>query len=176
MKVAYRASLIFVSSIFATMAMAQSVETNVTASNGVVISKISDDFAGRHEYSAPAIEVRSAKGASVIAIPAKVRKGSALGEFSVVGFVMYNGDWRYYDSAVFRGGDPVDYTRTDSKVGSCRYGCTLTESFSIRLTPAQIAKHSEGGNIVVQIRSRSLDTAQISIPVSYIDAVNELAK
>lgn len=155
---------------------AQMIKSEVTASNGVVIDRNADDFAQRFEYSAPTIDFKSQNGATGAAFVAKIRKGGALGNLNIQGFIMYSGEWRMFKSAVFRGGDAVNYTRTSGNVGSCRYGCSLTENFSIDLTPAQIAKYAENGQIAVQIRSEATDTAILNIPVSYINAVNEVAK
>ena len=157
-------------------ASAQMVKSQVTASNGVIVDVNSDAFAGRSEYSAPDLKFGSQGGANGFAFVAKVRKGTVLGALNVQGFIMYSGEWRFFKTALFKGGDPVKYVRTDGKVGSCRYGCSLTESFQMEFTPAQIAAHTENGILSVQIRADSGDTAILNIPVSYLVAVNELAK
>lgn len=155
---------------------AQMVKSHVTASNGVVVDVNSDSFAGRAEYSAPNIDFKSEQGASGLALVAKVKRGGTLGTLNVQGFLMYSGEWRFFKSAVFKGGDPVKYTRTDGKVGSCRYGCTLTVSFQMEFTPAQLTAHAENGILAIQIRATSGDTAIVNLPISYLVAVNEVAK
>lgn len=159
-------------------AQAQMVESHVTASNGVVVDVNSDDFAGRAEYTSPSIKFKAAEGSgSGSVLVAKIKKASALGPLIVDGFIVYSGDWQYFESAVYRGGDPVDFKRTGGEVGSCRYGCTLTESFRMNITPADVKKHAEGGVVIVQIRAtKNGNTALISIPASYLDAVQEVAK
>jgi len=157
-------------------AQAQAIKSTVMASNGVEITKSIDEFAGRYEFLAPRQETKSAKGAFVSSVVAKVRAGDQNFPTSIQGFIIYYGDWRRFDYAVFRGGDPVNYKNTDKDVGSCRNGCQLTESFMIELTPADIAKHAESGKVPIQIRSQGSDTVMLEIPVAYIDAVNEIAK
>lgn len=147
-------------------------ETQYTASNGVVVDVNSDEFAGRAEYSAPSIKLQGdVTGAALVAI---IKKAGTEGPLHVQGFAMYNGDWRYYDKAVFRGGESVNFTRTHSNVGSCRYGCTLTEGFNFQITPEQLAKYSEGGVVTIQVRSaKTTKHYLIEMPVSYFDAVQE---
>jgi hypothetical protein len=159
-------------------AASQMVETTITATNGIEVSKNSDEFAGRFEYSAPIIRFTTAEGrGNGFALVAKIRRGQSLGDLNVQGSIVYSGDWEFYTNAVFKGGDAVDYKRTGGDVGSCRYGCTLTESFVIHLTAAQIKAHAENGVVPIQIRAtKSSNTAILNIPVSYIDAVNEVAK
>lgn len=150
-------------------------ETKVMAANGVSVSVNGDDFAGRYEYVAPSIDI-SGGGVNGAFFIAAIKKGSTPAMDSYQGFVMYSGEWRFYKSAVFRGGDPVKYTRTDGKVGSCRYGCTLTENFLIELTPAEITKYAVNGIVEIQVRAQNTQTFMLSIPVRYIDAVNEVKK
>jgi hypothetical protein len=155
---------------------AQAVKSTVTASNGVEIIKSVDEFAGRYEFLAPREETKSAKGAFVSSVVAKVKAGGQNFPTSIQGFIIYYGDWRRFDYAVFRGGDPVNYKNTDKDVGSCRNGCQLTESFIIELSPEDIAKHAEGGKVPIQIRSQGSDTVMLEIPVAYVEAVNEIAR
>lgn len=151
-------------------------ETAVTASNGVTISVNGDDFADRYEYVAPSIDISDGNLTGAFFVAA-IKKGATPTINAYQGFVMYSGEWRFYKSAVFRGGDPVRYTRTDGKVGSCRYGCTLTENFSIQLSRAEIAKYAVDGIVQIQVRSQSsTQTFMISIPVAYITAVDEVKK
>lgn len=105
-----------------------------------------------------------------------MRRAKVLGELNIQGFFIYSGEWKFFTSAVFKGGDPVNYTRLGGDVSSCRYGCTLTENFFIKISDEEIKKHSIEGFVSIQIRSKGLDTAILSIPVEYITAVNEVAK
>jgi hypothetical protein len=160
----------------ATGASAEMQKSQFTASNGIVVDVNSDDFAGRAEYSAPVIRFSPDNGGTGIALVARTRNAGALGELNVQGFVMYSGDWRFYGSAIFKGGAPAKFKSLGHKVGSCRYGCTLTENFLVELTPAEVEKHAEGGMLPLQIRGRSSDTAIIQVPVSYLKAVLEVAR
>jgi hypothetical protein len=164
--------------LMASPAVAQMVKSKVTASNGVQVDVAVDDFAGRAEYSAPVVEFTPATGGgSGIALVAKVRRSGALSPAGVQGFIMYSGEWQYYGTAVFKGGDPVSYTRLGGDVGSCRYRCTLTERYTIEVSAADIKKHAENGILPIQIRaSKTGNTALLQIPTSYFDAVNEVAR
>lgn len=165
-----------IAAISVSSATAQMVESKLTASNGVVITKNSDDFSQRYEYTSPRIETRSSQNALTSAIVAKVRDGKSLGDAVIQGFIIYFGEWKYFDSAVFKGGDAVNYTKTSGKVETCRNGCEFSERFVIHLSQADIAKHAESGAVPVQIRSQTGDTVLLSVPVSYVVAINEIAK
>jgi hypothetical protein len=169
-------ALIALSILFAAPASAQMVKQPVTASNGIVVDVAKDDFAQRYEYVAPTIDIRAPDGTMGAAFVAKIRRGAVLGSLNVQGFVIYSGKWRYYRTALFKGGAAVNYQRTKGDVGSCRYGCTLTEHFTMQLSAAEISKYAENGSIPVQLRADSTETVLISIPVSYIKAVEEVAK
>lgn len=163
--------------VLAGSAHAQMVETHLTATNGIVVDLNSDEFAGRYEYSAPSIKLNINGGGSGFALVAKIKKSNAFLPLSIQGSLLYTGEWRYYESAVFKGGDPVDYKPGARNVGSCRYGCSLTEGFFIELSSADIVKHAENGIVAIQLRpTRSSATAMLEVPVAYIEAVNEVAK
>jgi hypothetical protein len=158
-------------------AQAEAVKSTVTASNGVDVSVYSEDFANRYEYSAPSIK---ADDATVLV--ATIKKGGVAPAPHLSGFVMYSGEWRRYNSALFKGGDPATFVEAGKDVGSCRSSrysrpsCTLTESFNITLTPAEIKKHSENGRVSIQIRAQDTSSTIIDVPVSYLDAVTEVSK
>lgn len=162
--------------IFAGSAHAQFVKSKITASNGVEVTRSVDEFAGRHEYSAPEIELTTSKGGGTgFALVALVRTSSINTGTVIQGGIFYSGDWEFFNSAVFRGGDPVSYTRLRGDVGSCRYGCSLSESFSISLSAEEISKYAVDGVVEMQIRgTASGNTAMLKVPVAYIDAVNEV--
>lgn len=152
-------------------------KSEVTASNGVAVTVYSDEFANRYEYSAPSIEFKEdGESSGSFALVAKISKGGAIGDAYVTGAVYYSGDWHRYASAVFRGGDTVKFTSTSRDVLSCRYGCSYSEGFRLDISKDEIAKHASDGVLAVQLRAQSSDTAIIQIPVSYFDAVNEVAK
>lgn len=157
-------------------AYAQSVKSEVTASNGVQVTVYSDDFADRKEFSSPWID--SGDGKLMVAT---VRKAGTSQPIVLSGFFVYSGEWRRYSSALFKGGDPAKFTSEGRNVGRCsssrysRPSCTLNESFSIALTAADIKKHGATGTIAVQVRADDTSTAVFEIPVAYIKAVAELA-
>jgi hypothetical protein len=168
-----------VAAIFATPAIGQSVKSVVAASNGVEVTVYSDDFADRHEYSAPSVKSSSNQGFVLVA---KVDKAATKGAVNLQGTFIYSGDWRFYNNAIFKGGTAVDFTSTSRDVGRChssrysRPSCTLSESFHITITPAQIKQFSANGVLPIQVRaSKTADTDMFEIPVSYFDAVAEVA-
>lgn len=156
----------------ASPATAESVKSEVTASNGVAVTVYADEFAARSEYTAPVI-----KSGECFALVAQVKRGTETGAVHVQGSCLYKGGWRFYSSAIFKGGAEAPFTSTGREVGSCRYGCTLTEGFRIDLTPAQIKAHGENGLVAVQLRaSKTSDTNILEIPVSYLTAVTEVSE
>ena len=56
-----------VSLALATPAFAQMVKSEITVSNGTVVSVNSDDFAGRYEYTAPTIRFDNRNGFALVA-------------------------------------------------------------------------------------------------------------
>ncbi len=161
--------------LMAETANSQTVKSQAIASNGVTVNVSSDDFANRYEYSSPAI-TKSGDSSDVLALVGKVKKQGIMGGVMVQGGITYQGDWRFYNSALFKGGDPADYTvLSRDVVGSCSSDCRVREAFEIDLTPANISKHVENGILPIQIRpTRSTERVLLEIPVAYINAVNEM--
>jgi hypothetical protein len=156
---------------------AQSVRSEVAASNGVIVTIHADEFANRYEYSAPAINFPDFGG---FALVVRTRQSGIETPIRIVGAIMYRGEWRYYRTAIFRGGVPAAYTRVAGDVGSCsgsRYsrGCSLSEQYSIDLTPEEVTRHTQDGRLQIQVRAVQGDPVMIDIPVSYIDAVTEVS-
>jgi hypothetical protein len=156
----------------ATSASAEAVKSEVTASNGVPVTVYADEFAARYEYSAPVV-----KASPCFALVARVKRGTETSSVNLQGSCVYSGSWRFYSSAIFKGGAEAPFTSAGREVGSCRYGCTLTESFRIDLTPAQIKAHTENGIVAIQIRaSKTGDTTILEVPTSYFAAVEEVSR
>lgn len=152
-------------------AFAQPKETTVVASNGVSISINGDDFSGRYEYTAPSIKFDGG-----FLLIARVKTSKGLGEVFGTGAFIYSGDWRRYNSAVFKGGEAVNFTAGEKSVGSCRGGCTLSEMFEVRLTDAQLKKYAVDGVVTIQVRAgATAQTAMIDIPVSHFVALREVS-
>lgn len=156
-------------------AHAEMTKTQYTAPNGVVVDVETDDFAGRREFASPAVEFKPDGGGSGYAIVGRVFDSGKLRDLNVQGFITYSGDWRSYNTAIFKGGAAADFHSAGHDVGSCEYGCTLTENFVINITPEQARAHAENGVVAIQLRGSSANTAIMSIPVSYIDAVAQTA-
>jgi hypothetical protein len=158
-------------------AQAQSVESHLTASNGVEVTLHSDDFADRYEYTGPTIFfMAEGTGLRSFALVARIREGGVLSPLQIIGSIYYEGDWRRYSRAIFRGGDPADFSEAGREVVTCRGGCSYREGFQITLFAEDVTAHSENGYVLIQVRAAaSPDTALIQIPISQIDAVNEIA-
>jgi hypothetical protein len=159
-------------------AFAESVKTTEMSTNGVSVTVYSDAFAGRAEYSAPSIEFQVGDSYSKsFALVAYTKRAATNGPLVLVGSIYYRGDWHYYNSAIFKGGDSAEFTNTSRDVISCRRGCSYSEGFRIVLTPEVVAKYMENGVLPIQIQAqRSSDDPIIEIPKSYIDAVIEVSK
>jgi len=158
-------------------ASAQSLRSEVTASNGVVVTVDSDEFANRYEYSAPQVAIDDG-----FVLVSRLIRADTIGPVYIGGGFIYSGDWRFYDSALFRGGDPAEFISAGRDVGRCsssRYGrpsCTLTEAFLIKLTPKDVATRGVDGKVALQIRSgRTMATVLLEVPTSHFDAVMEVS-
>lgn len=171
------ATISMAGTLLSPISIAQGVKSIFAATNGVNVTIYSDDFARRYEYSAPTIHLKDG-----FALVAKIKKGDVIVPAHITGSMMYSGEWRHYNSAIFRGGDAADFTVTNRNVGRCysslhsRATCTLSEGFNIKVGPDEIAKYSLNGILPIQIRAEDGSAEIISIPVAYFDAVNEASK
>lgn len=159
-------------------AAGQSEKSTLVASNGVSISLNADEFADRYEYTAPDIEIPESRS---VAWVGRVKVRGEWLPLQIGGLAAYQGDWRYYDQAILRGGEELTAHFTDRSVISCagssrRYGqgCLLSESFMILPTRAQIERYAEDGVLAVQIRSRRGQSMTINVPLDYVAALDEL--
>jgi hypothetical protein len=159
-------------------ASAQSVRSEIAATNGITVTLHADEFANRYEYSAPVVNFPSAGGFFLVS---RIKRSGTTSPIQIVGAIMYNGDWRFYQSALYRGGTPADYTRVEGRVSSCsgsRYGrgCSLIERFSINVTPSDVNQYAQDGVLQIQVRpTQGGDPVMLSIPVTYIEAVTEVS-
>lgn len=170
------ATLVSAAMLAATPLAAQSVKSEVPTSEGITVTAYKDDFAGRAEYTAPKIDF----GGSSFALVALVVKNGNPSNIQIVGNIFYNGDWRYYNSAILRGGNEVESSFTDRNVVSCRgsrysRGCSLSEGFTLMPTDAQIENFAVDGKVAIQIRAKRGEAVIVEIPVAYIRAVREAA-
>ncbi|MEE2795623.1 MAG: hypothetical protein VX512_12395 [Pseudomonadota bacterium] len=154
---------------------AQSVKTETEASNGVQLTIHRDDFAGRSEITAPSLSA----GPLGFAFVATITQNGKPGPLMIVGSVSYSGEWRYYNSAILRGGEAVEGIFNDRDVVSCRgsrySGCSLREGFQLLPSAEQIEKYALNGMLSIQLRARSGAPVVLEIPVSHIEAVIEAA-
>lgn len=165
-------ALLAVAAIFSAVAG----ESVTPASNGVNVTVNGDDFAARYEYSSPAIHI-SGDGNSGVVLVVAVKKGGQVGAVYLTGFVMYSDDWRRYSKAIFKGGEPAALREGGKDVVSCSSRpCSLSETFHIDVTEAQIKKYAEDGKLSIQLRGQSADNFIVDIPVAYLEAVKEISR
>lgn len=159
------------------LAYGEAVKSVVTASNGVEVTVYSDDFANRKEFSAPSVKVENGQ-----VLVAAINKGGLKGTVELTGFFIYSGEWRRYNSALYKGGDAAKFVSTGRDVGRCsssrysRPSCTLTENFVINISPSEIKAHDVGGIVAIQVRAEDTSTAIFEVPTAYIKAVAEVAQ
>jgi len=155
-------------------ASAQSLRSEVTTSNGVVVTVHSDEFANRYEYSAPQVRIDDG-----LVLVGRLIRADTIEPVHIEGaFIYYSaGDWRYYDSALFRGGDPAEFISAGRDVGGCIPSlCIYTERFRINLTPEDVATRGVDGKVAIQIRSGpTMATVLLEVPTSHFDAVMEVS-
>lgn len=166
----------FALAVVTSPASGQAVKSTVVAPNGLEVTVYSDDFAERYEYTAPIIDIDKFSYALV----AKIVENGKSRPVSIVGSISYQGDWRYYEKAIFRGGVEASTVFGDRNVVTCsgsRYGggCTLREGFQITPTPEQWQSFAASGVVQIQLRAKDASTTLISVPVSYREAVEAVA-
>ena len=169
----FRSLLAAVALVSAMPGSAQSVKSEITTSSGIAVTLHADEFAGRYEYSAPIVNIDNRSYAIVVAV---VEDGK-VGPIMIVGSIMYTGDWRRYQTAIFRGGEEVESSFNDRDVVTCRGsrygGCSLREGFRLMPTAAQIEKYATDGKLAIQVRAQSSDAMVMTIPVSHVAAIEE---
>lgn len=159
--------------VLAAHAGAQGREAKVVAANGVEVSVWADEFSGRYEFAAPAIEA----GDGFVFV-SRVDETGVVGSVRLTGGFVYMGDWRYYNRALFRGGEEAEFIERGRDVGSCRArsGCSLNESFAVLVRASDLERYSRDGRIDVQVRAREAGAETVfSVPVSHFEAVQEVA-
>jgi hypothetical protein len=172
---------VFLLSMVPVIALADMVKSTITASNGVAVDKETDDFAQRYEYTSPVVVIDLPNPATGLpghgwTFAVKIRRNTEISPLQLQGGFSYVGDWLHFSSAIFKGGAEADFHALNSSVGDCSGGCTLNESFAINFTPAQVKEHTQDGIVAVQLRAQNGTTVIFNVPVTYFDAVNEIAK
>lgn len=159
---------------------AESVKGSMTASNGLTLTTYIDDFAGRAEYSSPPMKFKMDTGyMESIAFVSRTKQNGEWTPVQLIVLAAYRGDWRFYDSAIFRGGEKAEFLSVDRKVLSCsgsRYGgaCSHSESMYITVTPEQLSKYGENGMLPIQIRGRAAGGNVVQVPVAHFEAMFSL--
>jgi hypothetical protein len=162
--------------LFASSVASASEKSTVQTSFNVPITKWSDDFAERYEYASPDVSFQVENGQLMQSASVSLIKKNGVTETPrILVMVAYGGDWQFYNAAIFKGGEPIEFQESNRNVLSCRYGCTYTESFFVVPTKAQLAKYGAGGNLTFQIRSKRATQAIITIPMAYFAAIQEAA-
>lgn len=149
-------------------------ETSV-ASNGVPILITTDEFADRIEFTAPPVLFKANDIINGSAILGRVRIQGNLGEIGVNGVISYGGAARQYNSALFKGGDKGHFEPVTTKRVTCSGNyCFFIVHFIIMLPAAEIGRHMEDGQLLMQVRDQDSRSAAVSIPKKYVDALNEV--
>jgi hypothetical protein len=174
MKVGFSVLLAIVAS---SAAQAQDAKSVVQTSIGVPVEKWSNDFAGHYEFASPEVHFAVPRGfGDQTAVISLTKDGGKVEGPRILVMLAYNGDWQFYNSAVFKGGEPIAFTESQHRVIGCEGGCTESESFFLTPTKAQLAKYAADGNLTFQIQSKTATNAIITIPMAYYAAVLEAAK
>ena len=126
--------------LFANAAHAQSVKSEAVATNGIKVEISKDEFADRTEFTSPSVDIAGERISYGKAFVGSIKRAGTVGQASIGGFVGYSGEWAFYESAILKGGEQVEFRSYNRKVVSCRYGCTYSESFGIFPTVAQFIK------------------------------------
>ena len=75
-----------------TIVLAQTVKSQITAKNGVIIDLNADKFANRYEYSAPMIGFQVGNAAvESFALVAKTKSKAVMGKLNVQGAIYFGG-------------------------------------------------------------------------------------
>jgi hypothetical protein len=160
-------------------ALAEPVKSQVIAGNGVTLNLSNDEFAGRREYSAPGVDfsINDFPVTSTI-IATRTKNGGVFGATQLSFLVVYQGEWHRYINVIFKGGEQATFVPIDRKVMSCagsRYsGCTYMEMFRVQVSPAQLAKYGENGELKMQMTAAAAPDKIVSFPVASIQALNSL--
>lgn len=164
------------------MTPAMADKTMVTASNGVQVHVKIDEFNEKSEYTSQEIgfgnDVITSWNRSFFLVAVHKKSGASATDLFVQGAAVYKDDWHNYDTATYRGGDPVDIDFGPHDVLSCAGGgkCLLAEMFTIRFKDNDIEKHTRNGTVDIKLGSSSTSQEPIlKIPVEVIDAVREVA-
>lgn len=153
-----------------------SEKTTVPTSFGVPITKWSDDFAQRYEYASPDVSFEVEGGQLMQSANVSLVKQKGITQAPrILVMVAYGGDWQFYNAAIFKGGEAIEFQESGRDVVSCRRGCTMSESFFVVPTKAQLAKYGADGNLTFQVRSKRATTAVITIPMAHFAAIQEAA-
>jgi hypothetical protein len=175
-----RVALIAASALALTApATAESVKGKQLAANGVELETYIDDFAGKAEYDGPTIKFKLPEQyLDSIAFVSRTKKGGTWGPTQLVVMMYYRGDWRFYNSAVFKGGEQAQVIEAGRDVLSCsgsRYGgCSHSEALYVTVTPEQLAKYAENGQLQVQVGGKAASGTVVTVPVAHFEALNAI--
>lgn len=158
-------------------AQAQDAKSVVQTSMGVAVEKWSNDFAGHYEFASPEVHFPVPRGfGDQTAVISLTKDGGKVEGPRILVMLAYNGDWQFFNSAVFKGGEPIAFQESQHRVIGCEDDCTESESFFLTPTKAQLAKYAADGNLTFQIQSKAATNAIITIPMAYYAAVLEAAR
>lgn len=122
-------------------------------------------------YQAPAIQLSGggiiADGVSVYLRSFEDKKSKSMLHQAVVA-VTYSGEWRFYETTSFPGGETVIPTAVDRSLDRCSASsCLYTETVIVSLQPGQLVGGSSSGLKFRLNAQRSVGT-EIFIPANYV--------
>lgn len=91
-------------------------------------------------------------------------------QYQIYVVVSYVGNWRYYESASFVGGDTVKAAGVNRKVNFCQASgmCSHNEDIIINITPQQLVQ-AQGKGLKFRVNSRQGINSELSVPAGYVD-------
>ncbi|WP_349311555.1 hypothetical protein [Brevundimonas subvibrioides] len=153
------------------------VRSTSAAANGTVVDVITIPRADRRLFYSPVVE-----GESTDFYASRQDDEAGKGRLQLMGTSYYWGDVRHYHQATFADGSPADFTLGPVEVRQCdgevdgKPYCMWSEDFTIAIDPEALSLHSRNGVLEFEIvGGRVPESADLSIPVSHIEAVVEVA-
>lgn len=157
-------------------ALAGGQQSISTASNGVPVNVETVAAAAQYEYSSPPVDLSLSKAERGFVIAYRGKRAGTLYELQLLSAFFYPGAWRHYRAATFDDGAPARIGIGGHGADTCPGGpCTVNDEISINLSPTEIAAHARNGELRVQISAADGKTQMLRIPLTYLEAVNEVA-
>jgi hypothetical protein len=138
-----------------------------TASNGVPVKIVTDQFMGQQQFYSPFIKTW---GMAQVAASKTAQEGLT-GPYLLGRAPLRT---RSVD-AVYQGGDAADIHVVNVELTGCRAYCSYYVTFRVNVSDKDLSAHAQNGELPIRIQSGDGQTFVISTPVKYFDAVREVA-